>query len=116
MNLELRTLKSQAGAPQSPSRPAGVVGQLPGADVVAKEGVHVAQVELAVGDDGVRPGLFVAAVGLLEAAMFFVAVRRGFDEDDGAFVLGAQVEAVVGVDEGAFAELVVAQPLSSAWP
>src|SRR5437660_1218273 len=75
--------------------------------VVAEEEVLVAEVELAVGYDGVGPGIFAAVLGLFEAAVFFVGFGGGFDEDDlaAAGVFFAEVEAVVGVGDGAFADL-----------
>src|SRR5262249_8673899 len=46
--------------------------------IVAEQDIVIAQVELAIGDDGVRPGGELrVVVGLVEAAPFLVAVRRG---------------------------------------
>lgn len=43
----------------------------------------------------------VAAIRLIKAADFFVAVRGRLDQGDGA-VLGSQIEEAIGVERGAF--------------
>src|ERR1019366_10414033 len=75
--------------------------------VVAEQNVLVAKVEFAAGDDRVRPRFLVTAVGLLEAAMLLEAGGRGFNEDHRALVLRAQVKPVIGINDRAFAQLVV---------
>src|ERR1035441_7363621 len=75
--------------------------------VVEEQTVRFAEVEFAAGDDRVRPGFLVAAVGLLEAAMFLEAVGRGFNEDHRALVLRAQVKPVIGINDRPFAQLIV---------
>src|ERR1019366_8642823 len=71
--------------------------------VVAEQDVHVAEVELATGNDGVGPRFLVAAVRLLEAAMFLEAFGRSFNEDHCALVLRAQVEPAIGIEDRALA-------------
>src|SRR6516162_4098739 len=69
--------------------------------VVAHEQVGVANVELAVGDDGVRPGGVIAS-GRLEPAVLHVLLWVGLDEGDRpAFV--TVVEPAVGIGDGALA-------------
>src|ERR1017187_6769996 len=75
--------------------------------VVAEQNVLVAEVEFAAGDDRVRPRFLVTAVRLLEAAMLLEAGGRGFNEDHRALVLRAQVKPVIGINDRAFAQLVV---------
>src|SRR5262249_13332414 len=67
-------------------------------DVVAEQDPLVAQVEAAVGDDGVRPGLGLAPVRLVEAALLAAALRRCLHQRH-LPVLAADVQPVVGVAE-----------------
>src|SRR4051794_4494914 len=72
--------------------------------VVAQQDVLIAQVQLAAGDDRVRPATGLAAVGLIESAAFVVAGRRRVDEHDGArAVLLPEIEVTLGVADRAFA-------------
>src|SRR5713226_3674395 len=48
-------------------------------DVITKQHILIAQIQLAVGDDGMRPGLGFAALGLTEPAQLDVLPRIGFD-------------------------------------
>ena len=51
--------------------------------VVAEQHILVADVQLAVGDDRVRPGVVSASVGLLEAAALEVFLGAGLDQEIG---------------------------------
>src|SRR5205823_10746962 len=65
-------------------------------DVVAKEHVLVGDVELAVRDHRVRPGVGAAAFRLVESAQLDVLLRVSLDEEDWA-ILVTVVQAPVGV-------------------
>ena len=57
----------------------GVFARLIRLHVKAQHDVLVTNVELPIRDDGMRPTVFRASVGLVEAAFFPVAVRGGLD-------------------------------------
>src|SRR6185312_15362939 len=67
--------------------------------VIAKQHVLVAQVELAVGNDGMRPVGCVAAVGLLEPAALEIFLGTGLDQKHGS-ILGTVIEPAVGECDG----------------
>src|ERR1035441_9384238 len=71
--------------------------------VVAEQDIHVAEIKFAASNDRVGPRFLVAAVRLLEAAMFLEAVGRSFNQDHRALVLRAQVEPAIGIEDRAFA-------------
>src|SRR5258706_12251503 len=83
-------------------------------EIITEQQILVAQVEFAPGDDGVGPAILLGSVRLVEAAMFFVAVGRGFDQGDGSLVFGTQIETAISIDERAFAELVFFLPFGFA--
>src|SRR3954462_12703608 len=56
------------------SHPSGTISKLFRLHVVAEQRVHVANVELAVGNYGVRPSLLTTAIWLVKATMLLVAV------------------------------------------
>src|SRR6266581_4171087 len=61
------------------------------------------------------PTVLGAATGLIEAAMLFIAGRRGFDEDNGpGFVFLAEIQAAVRISERAFAEFFFVLPFGLA--
>src|SRR5262249_14750670 len=75
----------------------------------------IAEVEAAVGDDGVGPDLAGLAVEAafardLEAAGFVPAGGAGVDQDAGAGVLAVEIEPAVGAGQGALAQLAAAVP------
>src|SRR5437016_8483200 len=69
--------------------------------VVAEQYILVAQVQFAVGNDRVRPGRLLAAVGLVEAATLDVLLRIRFDQEHGA-LLGAIIESAIRQGHRAF--------------
>src|SRR6266404_4366378 len=69
--------------------------------VVAKQQILVAQVQLTVGNDRVRPGGLLAAVGLVETTAFEVLLRVRLDEEHRA-LLGTIVEAAIRQGHRAF--------------
>src|SRR5581483_8774268 len=72
--------------------------------VIAKQRIHVAHVEFAVGDDHVGPLMRMAEAGRREMADFLVRSRAGFNEGDGAIVFIADIEMAIGIADGAFAD------------
>ncbi len=74
-------------------------GEFFGLDVVAEDDVLLAEVELAIDDDGVGPTGAFAAAGGFEGRDFGVVFGGGFDEGDGA-VLEMEVEVTIGRGDG----------------
>src|SRR6516165_6907917 len=73
-------------------------------DVVDVEQILIADVQLAVGDDRVRPGVLAGLLRLVEAAALDVFLGVGVDQDDRA-ALVAVVEAAVGVEDRSLTRL-----------
>src|SRR5258708_33607934 len=72
-------------------------------EVIAPQHAEVAEVEPAVGDHGIGPGLGRAALGLIgrrEAALFVVGFRRRLDQGNLA-LFTVDVEAAVGIADRA---------------
>ena len=77
--------------------------------VVAREQILVAQEQLAIRDDRVRPdfALFAAFLGLcfeFEAAVFFPACGRGIDQDHFAVALVKAIQPAVGSGDAPLTE------------
>ena len=70
--------------------------------VVDKQTVLISEKEFSVGDDRVGPRLAVASLWLIEAALFHVTSRIGFDESDRS-LLTSHVEMAVRKRDRSFA-------------
>src|SRR3954467_13293108 len=90
------------------SHPSGTISKLFRRHVVAEQRVHVANVELAVGDYGVGPSFTSAAIGLVEATMLLIAVWAGIDQRYRALLFRAQVKMSIGVGDASLAHALVA--------
>ena len=97
--------------------------------VKAEQHILVAEVELAVGNDRMRPTVLVGAVGLVEPAFLAVTLGRGLHQREDAFAaFAAQIEMAVGIRERTLADARVfpdevavlnswqTQPWPSEWP
>ena len=71
-------------------------------DVVTEEGVLIADVELAIGDHGMRPRGQARAFGLFEAPALQIFFAARFDQNHGA-LLGAVIDPTIRKCDRAFA-------------
>src|SRR5713101_566486 len=63
-------------------------------NVIAKENILVAKIQLAVGDGGMGPGVSLAPVGLIEPAMFDKFFWIGLHQDHGSAFVSVEEPAV----------------------
>ena len=70
--------------------------------IVGQQRIHVSQKELPVGDDGIGPARFAAAIGLVEPAGFFVSTGENPGQSQRA-VFTAEIQVAVGDGEGTLA-------------
>src|SRR5438876_783972 len=88
-----------------PSVPAASDTPLLLLNVITKQNVLIAQVQFAVGDDGMLPGGGTLAVGLVESVANHTLLGIGFQQDHGVLFLTI-VQPIVGVGDGAFAGVI----------
>src|SRR5437762_811155 len=81
---------------------------------VAQKHALVAQVELTMGYDRMRPTVRLTPARLLKAAGLFVALRARLDQGDRAAVFIAEIKVAIRVGNGAFAQLLLFLPHSVA--
>src|SRR5437899_10123716 len=67
-------------------------------NVITKQNILIAQVEFAVGDDGMLPGGGTLAVGLVESAANHTLLGIGFQQDHGVLFYSIVMN-MVGVDD-----------------
>src|SRR5262245_2969544 len=73
------------------------------ADVVTQHDILIPKVHCAVGDNGVRPGLDLAAIWLGEAAMFAIGLGSGLDQRN-VGVETSGVDPTVGITQRRLAD------------